>query len=127
MVKYLTHYHFIVLDPRISYEGLKEDFVDDVDLLSSLDITKSMLHDHFKNAYVTVQASDPRLSAVEVSVSTTGSTTRSSTQSKDKVDFTARYRAKNRAAVDELEEYFKLPQEDFESCNPLHSDVPALA
>ena len=35
-----------------------------------------------------------------------------------KVDFTARYKQRPRATVNELEE-FLLPQEDFETCNPL--------
>jgi len=36
-----------------------------------------------------------------------------------KVNFTARYQKKDRLEVDELEEYYKLPREDFDSCNPL--------
>jgi len=34
--------------------------------------------------------------------------------------FTARYRRKDRSSVNELEEYFKLPAEDFDTCNPIH-------
>ena len=36
-----------------------------------------------------------------------------------KVNFTARYQKKDRGEVDELEEYYKLPREDFDSCDPL--------
>jgi hypothetical protein len=39
--------------------------------------------------------------------------------SPQKVDFTSRYRKTQRAYLDELEEYFKLPQEDFLVCNPI--------
>ncbi|KAH9001952.1 hypothetical protein EDB83DRAFT_2423233 [Lactarius deliciosus] len=39
--------------------------------------------------------------------------------SPQKVDFTARYKRTNRRVSDELEEYFKLGQEDFETCRPL--------
>ena len=101
------------MDPRISYEGLKEDFVDDIDLLSSLDLAKTMLQDHFKNEY----ASSSRTAAP--AADTPGSAATLSSQPTEKVDFTARYRTKSRAVVDELEEYFKLPREDFETCHPL--------
>lgn len=33
--------------------------------------------------------------------------------------FTARYRRKMNYSTNELEEYFKLPAEDFQSCNPI--------
>jgi len=36
-----------------------------------------------------------------------------------KVNFTARYQKKDGLEIDELEEYFKLPREDFDSCDPL--------
>ena len=37
----------------------------------------------------------------------------------EKVNFISRYQVKDRAMVDEVNEYFKLPWEDFESCKPL--------
>ena len=33
--------------------------------------------------------------------------------------FTARYRRKETASINELEEYFKLPTEDFDACDPI--------
>ena len=39
--------------------------------------------------------------------------------SPQKVNFTAQYRQRPRATVNELEEFFSLPQEDFETCDPL--------
>ena len=33
--------------------------------------------------------------------------------------FTAQYRRKEKASVNELEEYFKQMREDFDSCNPI--------
>jgi hypothetical protein len=33
--------------------------------------------------------------------------------------FTARYRRKEKASINKLEEYFKLPAEDFNACNPI--------
>jgi hypothetical protein len=37
-----------------------------------------------------------------------------------KVNFTAQYCWKEQLTIDELEEFFKLPQEDFDSCDLLH-------
>jgi hAT family C-terminal dimerisation region len=39
--------------------------------------------------------------------------------SPQKVNFTARYKQRSRTDVDELEEFWKLPQEDFENCDPV--------
>ena len=43
----------------------------------------------------------------------------SSLGSPEKVNFTSHYQLKDRVDVDELEEYFKQPREDFDSCKPL--------
>jgi hypothetical protein len=40
-------------------------------------------------------------------------------QSPSKVNFTARYKKRTNVATDEFEEYLKLPQEDFELCDPI--------
>jgi hypothetical protein len=40
-------------------------------------------------------------------------------QSPLKVNFTARYKKRTNVATDGFEEYLKLPQEDFELCNPI--------
>ena len=37
-----------------------------------------------------------------------------------KVDFTKRYQKKDRVVVNELDEYFKLTREDFDTCEPLN-------
>jgi hypothetical protein len=42
-----------------------------------------------------------------------------SDESPSKVNFTSRYKKKDTLLRDELEEYFKLPHEDFETCKPL--------
>jgi hypothetical protein len=39
--------------------------------------------------------------------------------SPQKVDFTFRYRNLPQAFTDEVQEYFKLPRENFDTCNPL--------
>jgi hypothetical protein len=39
--------------------------------------------------------------------------------SPSKVNFTARYKKRMNLSVDEFEEYLKLPQEDFDLCDPI--------
>jgi hypothetical protein len=34
-------------------------------------------------------------------------------------DFAARYRVKDRAVIDELQQYYKLPREDLDLCDPI--------
>jgi len=42
-----------------------------------------------------------------------------SSSSPQKVNFTAQYKQRSRADIDELEEFWKLPPEDFEKCDPI--------
>lgn len=48
---YLFLIAFLLLDPRLSYNGLREDYVDDADLLAGLDKSKAVLEAHFKAHY----------------------------------------------------------------------------
>jgi hypothetical protein len=102
-----------VLDPRISYEGLKADYADDLMLSDHLEQSKADLFKYFNENYAT--ASTPMSSAPSRSVPTTPLIEGSPQKS-----FTARYRRKERSSRNELEEYFKLPAEDFDACNPIH-------
>lgn len=103
----------LVLDPRISYDSLKTDYADDQMLSEHLENSKSKLFDYFNKNYAHVAISTPPSvpSPSLVQTPPLGSPTKS---------FTARYRTKEKAAVNELEEYFKLPAEDFDACNPIH-------
>ena len=100
-----------MLDPRISYESLKEDYADDANLLADLEKAKLVLHTFYHDNYSSFTSSTDKSS----------STTRPIVQngSPQKVDFTARYKRTNRRVSDELEDYFKLGLEDFEKCQPL--------
>jgi hypothetical protein len=42
-----------------------------------------------------------------------------SSTSPQKVNFTARYKQRTHRDVDELEDFWKLPREDFENCDPI--------
>jgi hypothetical protein len=96
-----------VLDPRISYDGMKLDCEDDVNLTKYLESAKLSLHTYFSSNYAGKHVTPSHASFAHSSTAMAQSS------------FTARYRKAPRASVNELEEYFKLPREDFETCNPV--------
>ena len=112
-----------MLDPRISYEGLLSDCDNDRSAISLLNLFKDRLHAHYLANYAkgSSAASTPTQTAPSIS-----------SGSPQKVDFTARYK-KARMFVDELEEYFKLPLESFDRCDPIqwwasrHAQFPNLS
>jgi hypothetical protein len=100
----------LVLDPRISYEGLLNDSHDDPSALNHLELSKAKLEAHYQANYAQSAPTPTR-------VDTTSSPALASPASPPKVDFTARYRRPARDCVNELQDYFKLPQEDFGTCD----------
>jgi hypothetical protein len=101
----------LVLDPRIMYKGLKEEYSNDEDLLQYLENAKTQLQDHYHNHYAnTIQRSaaavpEPTLQSMD--------------GSPQKFSFIARYRQKNRQVIDELESFLKDVPEPFNDCHPL--------
>lgn len=102
-----------VLDPRISYEGLKADFSSDPDLLDHLEDMRSQLNSHFQAKYA--GKFNPKRATAPAPSTSSFTHPKGSPQK----DFTARYRLQQRTVIDELQEYFKLPQEDFDLCDPI--------
>jgi hypothetical protein len=93
---------------------LKADYADDSILSDHLEGSKSNLFDYFNANYANAIPTPPSSSPPSTRVQPTplaGSPQKS---------FTARYRRKEKTSVNELEAYFKLPTEDFETCNPIH-------
>jgi hypothetical protein len=80
-----------------------------LDACAHLETTKEDLHAYFRAKY------DKPLPAPLASVAST-STINDSPQ---KVDFTSHYRNLPQAFTDEVQEYFKLPHENFDACDPL--------
>lgn len=109
-LEWRSHIFFKVLDPRISYEGVKEDYTSDLDLSAYLESAKNSLQDHYKTNYANRNTTTAAPTPSESSSSSSKPTT--------SVDFVARYK-KERVSIDELEEYFKLPRENFNSCDPI--------
>ena len=112
----LSNCILLVLDPRISYEGMKVDYADDPMLSEHLEKSKSDLfnyfHENYAHAAISTQTTPPSVPPPSVQTPpTVGSPQKS---------FTARYRRKEKVSINELEEFFKLPAEDFDVCNPIH-------
>jgi hypothetical protein len=110
---YRPHISFIiptlVLDPRISYSGLLADCGDNLEARAHLESSKEKLHAHFRAKY-----------EKPLPASTAPVTSRSATNgSPQKVDFTSPYRNLPQAFTDEVQEYVKLPRENFHTCDPL--------
>ena len=79
-------------------------------MLEHLEGSKAKLEDQFHAHYAHL---------VPVQLARSDSAVISTSGSPQKVDFTSRYRKTPRPYLDELEEYFKLPQEDFLTCDPV--------
>jgi hypothetical protein len=77
-----------------------------------LEATKAKLHTYYIQHY----ANNATTSRKSISNATQSVT---SDGSPSKVNFTSRYKKKDNVLHDELEEYFKLPREDFDACKPL--------
>ena len=98
----------IVLDPRMSYSVLKDKFENDLDLSSHLEISKDDLHKHYKENYApSTPLSQPSQPSIPV------------TSASLQKNFIARLNHMVWISTDELLEFWSLPQEDFERCDPL--------
>jgi hypothetical protein len=100
----------LVLDPRISYDGLRADFEGDTDLLDHLRSAKDRLNYYFQQNYAN------RTPSRQVHVLEMSSSQQKGSPQKD---FAARYRVKDREVIDELQQYYKLSREDFDLCDPI--------
>jgi len=98
-----------VLDPQISYSGLLADCGDNFEAHAHLESSKERLHTHFHAKY-----EKPLLTPTAPVTSSSASNC-----SSQKVDFMSHYRNLPQAFTDEVQEYFKLPCENFNTCNPL--------
>ena len=107
-----------MLDPCISYKGMKSDYADDDILTDYLESAKASLHTYFQENYAGKHVAPP----VHDHPHTAGPLKTSSqprSESPQKVNFTARYKKHASARRDQLKEYFMLPREDFDTCDPV--------
>lgn len=104
-----------VLDPRISYEGMKADYDNNHTLAAHLKTSKYELGVYFQTHYANKHTAWKSSRPLPLSRTTLSSSLSQSPQK----NFTACFQRKTPAMLDELEEYFKLPQEDFNACHPI--------
>ncbi len=108
----------VVLDPRISYEGMHDDYADDESLLEYLEEAKSSLHQHYQKYYANKTTTRPQ---TQTSGNMHGNRLGRlpSQGSPQKMNFTSRLSNKPKRVNDELAEYFKLSPEDYDNCDPI--------
>lgn len=112
---------YLVLDPRISYSALKDEFENDAELSTHLEITKDDLREYYKAKYeVQMAPSSTPMSSASQPEPRLSQASMSALHGSPQKNFIARFQRKPRAATDELQEFWSLPQEDFETCDPLH-------
>ena len=122
----------LVLDPRISYTALKDKFNDDPALAADLEASKSKLETYFKDNYMPQWPIPLSAMASTSSICSDSSAPTSSSKSPQK-NFTARFNQWKCTPSDKLMEFWHLPHEDFDTCNPLrwwhgrHSQFPNLS
>ena len=100
---------------------MKDKFKNDSDLTAHLEMAKADLWAYFKANYPSLQASveNPRQSlSVTTSLSSISSIPSSSSLGSLQKIFTARFQHKH-TPMDELTKFWNLPQEDFDTCDPL--------
>jgi hAT family protein len=113
---------YLVLDPRISYAALKDEFNDDAALTADLEASKIGLESYFNDNYI-AQQPIPLLTATSSTLSifsdSTASVSSSKTSRSPQKNFTSRFNQRKRTPSNELQDFWGLPQEDFDTCDPL--------
>jgi hypothetical protein len=107
-----------VLDPHISYEAMKDEFENDSDLALHLETAKADLQEYFKVNYLSPQASVENPCQSLSATTSLSSITSSSSSGSPQKNFTAIFQRRH-TPTNELTEFWNLPQEDFDTCDPL--------
>ena len=105
-----------VLDPCIMYEGLRRDCALDGMLLTDLNNARDQLKTFYNKNYAN-RTRRPPVWASQLN-SSFSSASGSAPHSPEKVNLTSCYQREDRVIVNELDEFYKLPREDFDSWNP---------
>jgi hypothetical protein len=108
-----------VLDPCITYKGLRDDCdANDASTWSQIDLLKNNLHTLYKEDYAAMSFLQDSASSLSASTGHHANVS-DGRNSPSKVNFMARYKKRSNVLVDEFEEYLKLLQEDFDLCDPI--------
>jgi len=97
---------------------MKDEFENDSDLAVHLETAKADLQEYFKVNYLSPQTSVENHCQSLSATASLSSVTSSSSSGSPQKNFTARFQRK-RAPTNELTEFWNLPQEDFDTCDPL--------
>ena len=95
---------------------MKLNYADDHSLAVYLESSKSNLYEYYETHYADKH---PVLSQVTCSAPGQSVDVSGPPYSPQK-NFISHFQWKVKAAINELDEFFKLPQEDFDTCNPIH-------
>jgi hypothetical protein len=106
----------LVLDPCISYERMKLDYVGNKSLSAYLESSKQDMYDYYETHYAGKHLA---LSWVADPGPTSPSLDLLAPSQSSQKDFTSCFQQKAKAAINELDEFFKLSQEYFGTCNPI--------
>src|SRR5271168_4104578 len=103
---------------------MRADYANDDTLAEYLKNSKSALFNYFHKYYMNkaTPGTSPSSTPAPLPVPSP-SPSMSSTLGSSKKSSTARYRRKDKPAVNELKEYFKLPLEDFDACDPTSEEI----
>jgi hypothetical protein len=98
---------FAVLDPHISYEGLLSNCADNLTMQCHVECVRDQLCQYYLDNY----AKKESVPVIQPTI------TETSSGSPQKVN--SQYKKHPSAMKDKLEEFYKLPQEDFDTCDPI--------
>ena len=93
---------------------MKLDYANDPILSEYLELLKEGLYSYYETHYANKHTPTQMSNAPQTPASSTV------TPHSPQKNFTACFQHKTTTILNELDEYFKLPPEDFERCNPIH-------
>ncbi|KAG1730453.1 hypothetical protein EDB19DRAFT_1912907 [Suillus lakei] len=96
----------------------KKSNANDASTQSQIDLLKNDLHALYKEDYATTSVAQDSVSSLSASTGHHANVS-DGRNSPSKVNFMVRYKKQSNVLVDEFEEYLKLPQEDFDLCDPI--------
>lgn len=105
-----------VLDPRISYDGMRLNYKSDTLLLPYLESSKDQLQDYYDTHYANKYPVPSQITELATMTPRTSAAPLLLPQK----NFTSHFHWKVKVVMNELDKYFKLSPEDFETCNPVH-------
>jgi hAT family C-terminal dimerisation region len=98
---------------------MKLDYAGNKSLSTYLKSSKQNLYEYYETNYAGQHSAPSQMRDSVPGPSSEASAPPHSSHSPQK-NFTSRFQRKAKTAINKLNEFFKLPQEDFKTCNPIH-------